>query len=157
MEVTILMATGSGSRSLSISDGSIDAERATTKRVLAITANATVNAMMRFVDILPIELQIKFQRNGVINMRKESSYSMLLCDFCMCSIAIGNVCVDACATDICGMFQLNGTECVWAIRFGALCTNASALCVANCFDAPSVRCGVCERHYLAFASLNWVW
>lgn len=56
---TILLVIGSDSRSLSTSDGSIDAERATTtQRVLAITATAIVNAMMRFVDILLIELQI---------------------------------------------------------------------------------------------------
>lgn len=57
MEITILLASESDS---SISDGSIGAERATTVRVLAITANAIVNAMMRFVDILPIDLQIKY-------------------------------------------------------------------------------------------------
>lgn len=59
LKITILLETASDSRSLSISDGSIGAERATTIRVLAITATAIVNAMMRFVDILPIKLQIK--------------------------------------------------------------------------------------------------
>lgn len=57
--LTILLDTASDSRSFSISDGSIGAERAITIRVLAITATAIVNAMIRFVDILPIELQIK--------------------------------------------------------------------------------------------------